>query len=170
MQKNNVNRQGLRSLYFALIHSHLSYCPIILNCLSKSNFKKLEKLQRKAVRIITGSRYNANTADIFLEQNILPIDKIVRQAKLLFMHSVVHNYAPISFNYIWVRNIDRPNEYNLRNDHEFTLPNPRIEQFKKLPIYALPLEWNMAGDLIYYENRTTFRIALRNQLFEEINS
>ena len=30
MAKNNLNPSGLRSLYFALIHSHLSYCPIVV--------------------------------------------------------------------------------------------------------------------------------------------
>ena len=52
MAKNNINPPGLRALYFALIHSHLSYCPIILNCLTKSNLNKIEKIQKKAIRII----------------------------------------------------------------------------------------------------------------------
>ena len=47
MAKNNINPPGLRALYFALIHSHLSYCPIILNCTSKSNITKIEKLQKR---------------------------------------------------------------------------------------------------------------------------
>ena len=167
--KNIVDLAGLKSLYYALIHSHLAYCPIILNCFSKSNMKKLEKSQRKSIRVITKKRYNANTAELFIQQQILPLDKIIKQAKLLFMHSVVHNYAPISFIDVWDLNANRPNNYNLRNDNDFTLPNPRIEQFKRLPIYSLPLEWNMAGNLIYYENRTTFRMALRNQLFAELH-
>jgi len=33
-----------------LLYSHLSYCPIILNCLSKSNVIRLEKIQNKAIR------------------------------------------------------------------------------------------------------------------------
>jgi len=45
MAKNNINYNGLRSLYFALIHSHLSYCPSVLNCLSISNRNKLAKIQ-----------------------------------------------------------------------------------------------------------------------------
>ncbi len=166
--KNVINKSGLRSLYFALIHSHLSYCPIILNCSSKSNLKKLEKIQKKAIRIITNSRYNANASELFITEKILPFDKIIKQAKLLFMHSIVNNYAPISFENTFARNIDRPNDYNLRNANDFMLPNPRLEQFKKIPVYSLPLEWNMAGNLIYYANRTTFRIALKNQLFTEI--
>jgi len=47
MAKNNVNLSGLKSLYFALIHSHLSYCPIILNITSKSNLHKMEKVKKK---------------------------------------------------------------------------------------------------------------------------
>ena len=47
MAKNNVNLSGLKSLYFALIHSHLSYCPIILSITSKSNITKLEKVQKR---------------------------------------------------------------------------------------------------------------------------
>jgi len=66
MAKNNLNLSGLRSLYFALIHSHLSYCPIILNCLSTANCKKLEKIQKRAVRIISKSAYNAHTQPLFL--------------------------------------------------------------------------------------------------------
>ena len=41
MAKNNLNATGLRALYYALTHSHVNYCPIIMNCLSKSNKNKL---------------------------------------------------------------------------------------------------------------------------------
>ena len=146
MAKNNLNPPGLRSLYFALIHSHLSYCPIILGCLNKSNLKKLEKVQKKAIRIITKSSYNAHTQPLFFHNKILPLDKIIKQSKLTFMHSVFYNYAPTSFDSIWAKNSDRQLSQNLRNENEFRLPNPRIEIFKKLPPYSLPLEWNNAGD------------------------
>jgi len=84
------------------------------------------------------------------------------------MHSVYHEYAPISFHHTWQRNNERQLSQNLRNENEFTLPIPRIEQFKKFPLYSLPLEWNHAGELMFYENRTTFKLALREKLFEEL--
>jgi hypothetical protein len=168
MAKNNLNPSGLRSLYFALVHSHLSYCPIILNCLSKTNLNRLEKVQKKAIRIITNSKYNAHTAPLFIEKGILPIDKIIKMAKLSFMHSIYYDYAPRSFEQVWTRNIDRQNDHHLRNENDFSLPNPRLEQFKRFPIYSLPFEWNNAGVLTFYDNKTTFKIALKNQLFEEI--
>ena len=168
MAKNNLNPPGLRSLYFALIHSHLSYCPIILNCLSKTNITKLEKVQKKAIRIVTKSKFNAHTQPLFIANKILPFEKIIKNSKLLFMHSVYHEYAPISFQHTWQRNNERQISQNLRNENEFTLPIPRIEQFKKFPLYSLPLEWNHAGELVFYENRTTFKLALREKLFEEL--
>jgi hypothetical protein len=168
MAKNNLNPSGLRSLYFALIHSHLSYCPIILNCLSKSNTSKLEKIQKKAIRIITKSKFNAHTQPLFIGNKILPFEKIIKNSKLLFMHSVYHEYAPTSFLHVWQKNNERQISQNLRNENDFALPIPRIERFKKFPIYSLPLEWNNAGELVFYENRAIFKHALREKLFEEL--
>ncbi len=44
---------ALRSLYFALFHSHLSYCPTITGCASTSNITKITLLQKKSIRIIS---------------------------------------------------------------------------------------------------------------------
>ena len=89
-------------------------------------------------------------------------------SKLLFMHSIFYEYAPRSFNQTWQKNNLRQNDHNLRNFNDFTLPNPRIEQFKRFPIYSLPLEWNQERVLTLYENKMTFKIALRDQLFAEL--
>ena len=113
MAKNNINLKGLRSLYFALIHSHLSYCPIILDTLSKTNLNKLFKIQKKAIRIITNSKYNDHTGPLFAMHKILPLDKIIKQAKLNFMHSIAFNYAPKSFENVWIKNNERLMGLNL---------------------------------------------------------
>jgi hypothetical protein len=168
MAKNNLNPVGLRSLYFALIHSHLSYCPIILNCANASSLNKLVKIQKKAIRIITKSQYNAHTGPLFTSHKILPLQKVILQAKLSFMHAYHYKYAPKSFNNTWISNAARHGDLNLRNDDLYALPNPRIEFFKKIPLYALPLEWNNAGVLSLYGNKTTFKIALRNHIFSEL--
>jgi hypothetical protein len=168
MAKNNLNYKGLRALYFALIHSHLSYCPVILNCMSASNKNKIFKIQKKAIRLITNSRYNAHTSILFAQHKILTFDKIIKQGKLKFMHSIFYNYAPKSFEGVWQRNNERERPHALRNDDLFTIPVPRIEFYKKFPIYALPSEWNESGNLMFYENKITFNHALRDQLFTEL--
>lgn len=86
------------------------------------------------------------------------------------MHAINFNYAPKSFNNIWIKNEHRPGNLNLtlRNDNLFMVPPPRIEFFKKMPLYSLPNEWNNSENLMFYENRVTFKIALREKLFQEI--
>jgi hypothetical protein len=69
--KNFLTKSALRSLYFALIHSHLSYCPIITSCATSQNIKKLVNIQKKAIRIITSNKYHAHTAILFTNLNIL---------------------------------------------------------------------------------------------------
>jgi hypothetical protein len=166
--KTFLTPDALRSLYYALIHSHLSYCPIILGCLNAKNLKQLEKVQKKAIRIITKNTYNAHTGPIFKQLKILPLEKIILQAKLHFMHSIEFNYAPQSFDEIWTKNNVVLQNYNLRQMDKYALPYPRIEFFKKIPIYSLPKEWNNIGDLTFQSNKNLFRNLLKEKLIEDI--
>ena len=114
------------------------------------------------------SKYNAHTAPLFIEHGILPFDKLIKYGRLLFMHSVHFNYAPLSYQNVWQKNSERQGTLQLRNENLFELPFPRIDLFKRLTFYALPYKWNNSGNLMFYENRHTFRLALRDQLFQEV--
>ena len=86
------------------------------------------------------------------------------------MHSMRYNYAPKSFDNVFVRNNDRDINYTLRNNDEFTLPMVRIELFKRFPLYSFPQAWNSLGDLIFQSNKVTFQIALNNIVWELVVS
>ena len=93
----------------------------------------------------------------------------VQQSKLHFMHAIKLGYAPESFTNVWTVNENREHDYQLQNNNEFVLPAPRIEFLKKQPIYTLPHEWNKIGDIRFQHNKTTFRIELKNNLFNQLN-
>jgi hypothetical protein len=63
----------------------------------------------------------------------------------------------------------REHDHELRNQNMYHLPNPRIELFKKSPLYQLPLCWNALDETKYHQNKTTFTIALKDKLIDEIN-
>jgi hypothetical protein len=130
----------------------------------------LFKVQKKAIRTITKSAYNAHTLPLFIEHKILPLEKIIKQGMLLFMHSINYNYAPKSFANVWRKNNEREANLTLRNDDDFVLPNPRIEFYKKMPIYSLPQLWNNSGNLRFYDLKITFKRVLKDQLFEELTA
>jgi hypothetical protein len=92
----------------------------------------------------------------------------VKQAKLLFMHSIEYDYAPSSFLGIWPKNYINQGDRPLRNADIYTLHNPRTELFKKLPLYTLPLEWNMLDENRYIRNRITFKTALKYLLLNSV--
>ena len=45
--KNFLTVKTMRLLYFALINSHLTYCPIILNGMSQTNKTRIKKYRKK---------------------------------------------------------------------------------------------------------------------------
>ena len=162
--KHTLSPKALKTLYTSFFHSHLLYCTNIYTCTSQTNITTIFKQQKKAIRILAKADYLEHTAPLFQRLCILPLEKIILQAKTTFMHSIFYNYAPPSFTDTWTTyaqcNINR----NLRNDNCFYLPFPRIELYKRLPIYSMASAWNNLGDLRYQYNRVTFQISLKDYL------
>ena len=164
--KHTLPKKALMHLYFAFVHSHLSYCTTIASITSKSNIDKISKLQKKAIRIATHSQYNAHTAPLLAQHNILPYKDMITQAQLHFMHSIHYNYAPSIFTGLWPRNTDRNIEHSLRNAHEYTIPRANYAFYKKTPPHSFAQAWNTAPTARYHSNPTTFRIQLKHELLQ----
>ena len=163
--KHFLTQKALRSLYYALIHPHLLYCTNIFSIAAPSVLKRITLLQKRAIRTITKSPFLAHTHQLFSSLKILPFHKIISFQKLMFMHSIEYQYCPPSFTNIWQKNHIR--NIQLRNGNDFYIPSPKIEFFKRIPLYSLPLEWNNLPDELKFQfNRHTFKIALKNHLFE----
>ena len=162
--KHFLPQKALIALYHSLIHSHLLYCPLIYSCTSKTNLDKISRVQKKAIRIVTNSSYTAHTAPLFSLHKILPLEKIITYAQLLFMHSIHYNYALPAFLTMWPKNSERDTQHNLRNTGDFTVPRANLSFFTKFPLYSFPKAWNSSGLLTYYQNPITFKIALLNEL------
>jgi hypothetical protein len=159
----------MKALYYALIHSHLTYCTAILNSITQANKIRIEKVQKKAIRIMTSSPYNAHTNPLFLQHSILPLDKLILQAQLSFMHAIEYKYAPVSFENIWTKTGQREHVQNLRNANDFYLPIPRTEMFKKSTFYAMPAAWNnLPIEIKLQQNKITFKWALKAHLLETL--
>ena len=65
---------------------------------------KFSNLQKTAVRIISGSAYNAHTEPLFKSLEILPLPDLILFSKLQFMQKITQHFLPISFSETWVRN------------------------------------------------------------------
>ena len=79
-----------------MVHPHLLYCLPIYGCTSQKNISKLSKMQRKAIRTITKSTYNANTQDLYQSLEILPVEQLISFTQGLLIHSIYHKQSPPS--------------------------------------------------------------------------
>jgi hypothetical protein len=154
--KNVLPTKTLGNLYFGLVHPHLIYCINITSCTSKTNLKRIGKLQKKAIRIITKSGYTSHTQPLFKQLDITNFEQIALQSKLHFMHTVNYGYCLPSFSNTWTKNNQRDHGRDLRNNNDFTIPPHRSE---------LPSAWNELADEIKLQpNKTTFKFALKDHI------
>ena len=57
-------QRTLATIYKSLILPHFDYCSAVWGCIGNGLSQKLEKLQNRAARIITGSSWDARSAPI----------------------------------------------------------------------------------------------------------
>jgi hypothetical protein len=84
--KTCCHKKTLKTLYFALVHSYLSYCINIYSCISQQNIKRIFLKQKEAIRVIANANYRDHTPPLFKNLKILPLEKMIELSKLKFMH------------------------------------------------------------------------------------
>jgi hypothetical protein len=66
-----------KTLYFAMIHSHIVYCMSIYSCANSTSLNKLRIKQKEAIRVICNAGYREHTAPLFNRLKILPVDQLI---------------------------------------------------------------------------------------------
>ena len=109
-----LNQNSLLLLYNSIFHCHLLYAIQIWSCSRSGPLNEIFKMQKSAIRIITGSSYNSHTEPLFKRLQILPLPDLISFSKLQFMHIFSLKFLPSLFNENSVRNI---------GENEIQLPN-----------------------------------------------
>ena len=94
-----VPKYLLRTIYFFIFSSHLIYaCEIRGQNQNSQHFKKLLKLQEKALQIINFQPPTATTNHLFLETKILKIANFIKYRYALFVRSFLRKESVPLFN------------------------------------------------------------------------
>ena len=78
--KKCMSNEIKKLLFSALVQSHLSYCTVIWGAALATHIKKLEILQKKAIRLATNAKYNAHCDPLFAQTGMLKLADIHREA------------------------------------------------------------------------------------------
>ena len=80
-----VSSETLRSIYYAIFSSHLTYSCQVWGQNGNPNLDKIHSLQRKAIRIINFAPFRSETSHLFKKSNILSFSNQIVFSNCLFV-------------------------------------------------------------------------------------
>ena len=96
--RHYVQKSEVKNIDHAIFESHLRYgCQVWFLYSSKAIKDKIEKLQKKAIRIISFSDLRDSSSPLFKKWKILKISDIIELQKYLLFHSFLDEKLPSSF-------------------------------------------------------------------------
>ena len=83
----------MKTIYFSMFQSHLMYGLLLWGY----NCNRVFKLQKRALRVITKSKYNSHTEPLFKYCKILKLSDLLRLSTLKFYYKFKHGDLPAYF-------------------------------------------------------------------------
>ena len=159
--------ETFQCIYNALVQSHFDYCSVLWGNCNKSLSIKLQKLQKRAARILTSSSYDANVHDFFAR---LGWQKLNLQRELKTATMVYKSLNGLAPDYLKSMFTDRSatSTYSLRNcEGKLALPLPLTDFLKNSFSYSGAVPWNsLPTNLRQAQTFTSFKSGCRGFLFD----
>ena len=134
-----VPKSTLITIYKALILPHFDYCRLD-NC-RKYLLDKLQKVQNRAAKVITGRPFDISSSTVLRELNRQPLANRREQNKAKFMCKIKNN--ELSEYMANIFNVTNNTNCNLRsNKVDFALLEPNTNFMKKSISYSDAKLWN----------------------------
>ena len=130
--------------YNAYIKPHFEYCCVIWGNSFNSNVHKIEKLERRACKLILGNGYTS-LDDARKQLNMLSFEELIFRNKAKVMFKVTHGISPIYITNIFqIKGCNHEGTMTLRSDlnKNFKTPMPKLNIFKNRLSYSGTLIWN----------------------------
>jgi len=139
--KNTVPKQILKTIYHSLIHPHLSYAITSWGNSNNKELKRLEILQKRAIRNINRARYNSHTNKLFKDLNILKLNDIFIFSCVKFYQRAKLYLVPQYFQQLLVQNTQL-HPYFTRNNENLHINNTHSMFSKQLINVKISSAWN----------------------------
>ena len=108
----------LRIIYNALLLPHLNYGNLAWG----HQAKRLNLIQKRAVRILTASKYNSHTEPLFKQTNILKVSDICTLNEIKLYYKLINKQLPQYFNYFTCEANSDIHGYNTCSRNKLHIP------------------------------------------------
>ena len=138
--KHSFPLNVLRSLYLALIYPYLNYCLLAWGSAKMTTLQPIIILQKRLVRLLSGSDFNAHSSPLFKSLNLLKVCDLYKlQCQTFMFKTMIANMYPDFQNRIL--SIQKSHNYNTRNTLLNT-PYCRTNTSQQMLLYQAIDKWN----------------------------
>ena len=162
--KHMLPTYSLNSLYYALIHPHLTYANIVWGNPLKKFLHPIEIAQKKALRSITRSQFNAPSNPLFKKLNILKLEDIHQTSLLHHMFKTHNNLTPSALCNLYNTH-GNVHSLNTRHRHDFTIDRFQNSTAHRSFLLLGPKLWaSLAPPLKQIRKFSIFKRQLKDSL------
>ena len=128
-------------IYNTLIQSQFDYCNIVWGNCGKTLFDRLQKLQNRAARVLTFSRYDAYANRLFRQLNWKDLSTQFQIQKALMVYKSLNDLVPGYLSSKFVKRYET--RYSIRDSvNKLIVPFPRTNFMKNSFSYSGAVLWN----------------------------
>ena len=171
--KNFVSKETLKLLYTSFIQPHLSYGIALWGGTFDKGLSRVAKLQKKAIRLITGANRMYHTEPRQKKLGLLKLEDLYKLQVNCFTYDCLKGQAPQNFRSLfeWKRDCgsastrshaDNPYDIRLRNNNVSSGPVGKASFSHVAPIF-----WNnLPNDLKTCASKAEFKRRVKKHLLE----
>ena len=160
---NTLDIKFKRLIYYSLIHPYLTYYVNVWSSTYRTNLKILCTAQKRSMRALFATAQQPHSRDIFLNQKILPLDKLINQQEGILAYKVINGLLGDN-----LTDIHQLDHYQLRNYENLRIPLHSTTCCQLFICYRAIKTWNsLPGDLRSASSLSSFRNKLKLMLRQQ---
>ena len=92
--KRFLPHNSLKTLYTSIVEPHFGYCCVEWGCCGMIEISQLQKLQNRAARIITNSRFDAPSKQLIQNPSWRTINDMIKHETRTMVYKSINNIDP----------------------------------------------------------------------------
>jgi len=160
----------LIQIYYALFFSHLNYSCQIWGQNFNHNLERMFILQKRCLRLMTFSDFNAPSSEIFAHLNLLKVSDLIKSRNVSLVHQILNAQCPPRISSIFSLNYYQ-HDHQTRGNSSHLLSRPLFRTFMygtNSITYKSIIQWNKLQQLFPDSTLTEFTKSRLNSIYHNL--
>lgn len=159
--KYKLDRRSLEILYLSFIRPILEYACVVWDNCSDELCEKVEYVQRRAARIVSGGIVRTSQNILYKELGWTPLQTRRRELRLTMMHKILKSGSPQYLYHNIPESVSCRTQYSLRNQNNLNVQFARTNLFKSSFVVNTCNEYNELDNNLKGMSANSFKSKIR---------